>query len=49
MHTQSIVHAVGRLAESRTRERPSQAAAAALGLGVLLGLCLARVMEMIAG
>lgn len=46
MHPQSIVHAVGRLAESRIQERPSQAAAAAMGLGLLLGLCLAHLMRL---
>ena len=46
MHTQSVVRAVGRLAESRSRKRPSQAAAAAIGLGVALGLFLAHVMEL---
>ena len=46
MHTQSLVRAVGRLAEIRSRKRPSQAAAAAIGIGVVLGLFLAHLMEL---
>jgi ElaB/YqjD/DUF883 family membrane-anchored ribosome-binding protein len=41
-----MVRAVGRIAESRTREHPSQAAAAATGLGLVLGLCLAHLMAL---
>ena len=47
MHAQSLVRAVGRLAETRSRERPSQAAAAAMGLGTLLGLSLAHLMALV--
>ncbi len=46
MLTQSIVHTVGRLAETRSRERPSLTVAAAISAGTLLGLCLAYVMEL---
>ena len=49
MHPQSIFAAVGRSVDSRARERPSQAAAAAMALGVLLGLCLAHVMALMTG
>lgn len=49
MNTQSIIHAVGRAAESRTREHPSQAAAVAMGLGLVLGLCLAHLMALMTG
>ena len=48
MTTQSIVRAAGRLAETRSRERPSQATAAAIGIGVVFGLCLAHLMAWIA-
>lgn len=44
-----LVRAVGLLAESRVRQRPSQVAAAAMGLGLLLGLCLAHVMTLMTG
>lgn len=47
MQTQSIVHSVGRLAETRSQERPSLTAAAAIGLGMVLGLCLAHLMELV--
>ena len=49
MQTLSIVHAVGRLAESRSREHPSQAAAVAMGLELVLGLCLAHLMALMTG
>jgi hypothetical protein len=43
----SIVRAVGRLAETSSQERPSQAAAAGTGIGTLLGLCLAHVTTLL--
>jgi len=47
MQTQTIVHAVVRSAETSSRERPSPTVAAAVGLGTLLGLCLAHLMALV--
>ena len=46
MPTQSIAHTVGSQAETRSRERPTLTVAAAIGLGTLLGLSLAYVVEL---
>lgn len=46
MPTQSIAQTVDSHAETRSRERPSLPVAAAIGLGTLLGLSLAYVMEL---
>jgi len=47
MQAQTIVHAVVRSAETSSRERPSPTVAAAIGLGTLLGLCLAHLMALV--
>jgi uncharacterized protein involved in exopolysaccharide biosynthesis len=47
MQTQTIDHAAVRSAETRSRERQSPTVAAAIGLGALLGLCLAVLMELV--